>query len=666
MGQRKISVVSREEYELLIPGYPKGSDITLLNTAYIRKRKNEETGKIEPDYLYITYRDNTTGKKWYHKIEEPLYTFYKLKDNYELDHNLLFIEKDKVEPITCKYSDLERAIAEETGNMEFFYDNVTNGHRDNNWKLHAIPDIFMSDVNIEDYYRFLFGRSYTNNIFKLSKGFLDIETDGRYALGDFPEPGEVPINAVSFLDEANNISYQFLLEDPRNPLIEKYKNSFKDPSQMDKLKSFIQNAVGGYKKAVKYGIDKLEYKILFFDDELAMLKTLFDIIEASSPDMMLIWNMAFDLSYIMARLEKLGVDPRDVICSKKFKDSFLRFYIDERNKNEYEERGDFVTISSFTIWLDDMIQFASRRKGRGTYPSFRLDAIGEDVAGVKKLDYSHITSDINMLPYLNYEIFSFYNIMDTIVQKCIECVAQDCEYVFMKCNINNTRYSKCHRQSVYLRNRFTKDFYDYGYIIGNNNNSHNEKPNTKFVGAFVHNSLHNSPFSMMWINGRPTLLCNNMIDFDYSSLYPSIILENNIAPNTQIGRIEIKDKIHDQEHRYMYESDDISDSRYNRAGEFLENYMSGNVLEFCKRWMHLGDIYDVINDIEEYHNQYQYYGKPLNWNDKELIYFNNGSMQNGIQFKQYSGPEQCIIFTDKLDPEKMKRLREEVKKGAIL
>lgn len=514
MGQRKISVVSREEYELLIPGYPKGSDITLLNTAYIRKRKNEETGKVEPDYIYIIYRDNTTGKKWYHKIEEPLYTFYKLKDNYELDHNLLFIEKDKVEPVTCKYSDLERVIAEETGNMEFFYDNITNGHRDNNWKLHAIPDIFMSDVNIEDYYRFLFGKSYTNNIFKLSKGFLDIETDGRYALGDFPEPGEVPINAVSFLDEANNISYQFLLEDSRNPLIEKYKNSFKDPSQMDKLKSFIQNAVGGYKKAVKYGIDKLEYKILFFDDELTMLKTLFNIIESSSPDMMLIWNMAFDLSYIMARLEKLGVDPKDVICSKKFKDSFLKFYIDERNKNEYEERGDFVTISSFTIWLDDMIQFASRRKGRGTYPSFRLDAIGEDVAGVKKLDYSHITSDINMLPYLNYEIFSFYNIMDTIVQKCIECVAQDCEYVFMKCNINNTRYSKCHRQSVYLRNRFTKDFYDYGYIIGNNNNSHNEKPNTKFVGAFVHNSLHNSPFSMMWINGRPTLLCNNMVDFD--------------------------------------------------------------------------------------------------------------------------------------------------------
>ena len=514
MGKKKISVVSREEYELLIPGYPKGSDITLINTAYIRKRKNEETGEVEPDYICITYRDNVTGKKGYYIDEEPLYTFYKLKDDYTLDHNVLFIEKDKVEPITCKYSDIERAIAEETGNLEFFYENIKNNVREQNKKLNTIPDILMSDVNIEDYYRFLFGRSYTNNIFKLNKAFLDIETDGRYALGDFPEPGEVPINAVSYLDEANNISYQFLLRNPNNPLIEKYEKSFEDPNQMNKLKDFIIDAVGGYKQAIKYGVDKLNYKLIFFDDEFDMIKTLFQIINTNSPDVLLIWNMAFDLNYIIARIEKLGYDPKSVICNPDFQVEFLRFYVDDRNKNEYDERGDYVNISSYTIWLDQMIQFASRRKGRGTYPSFRLDAIGEDVADVRKLDYSNITSDINMLPYLNYEIFSFYNIMDTIVQKCIETVTQDCEYVFMKCNINNTRYSKCHRQSVYLRNRFTKDFYNYGYIIGNNNNANNEKPNTKFAGAFVHDVTHNSPFSMMWINDRPTLLCNNMVDFD--------------------------------------------------------------------------------------------------------------------------------------------------------
>ena len=71
----------------------------------------------------------------------------------------------------------------------------------------------------------------------------------------------------------------------------------------------------------------------------------------------------------------------------------------------------------------------------------------------------------------------------------------------------------------------------------------------------------------------------------YSSLYPSIILENNIAPNTQVGRIIIEDpddpnrKFSLCEHPDMFASDD-SDAKYSRGGEFLENLMSGNPLEF--------------------------------------------------------------------------------------
>ena len=152
----------------------------------------------------------------------------------------------------------------------------------------------------------------------------------------------------------------------------------------------------------------------------------------------------------------------------------------------------------------------------------------------------------------------------------------------------------------------------------------------------------------------------------YSSLYPSIILENNIAPNTQIGRIDIPNKIHDDEHRYMYESDEISDSRYSRAGEFLDNYMSGNVLEFCRRWMHLGDIYDVIEDCKEYYYKNGYYGKPIDWNDKDAIYFNNGQLENAIEFKEYHNMNQAIIFNDTLDIKYKEELIEEIKKGAIL
>lgn len=517
MEEKKRSyIVNNEPFELLIPGYPKGSDITILNTAYRSRRKNEETGKIEKDFLILLFRDNEKGVKKVHIIYEPLYTFYVIKPEYSVpDYNLFFIEKDKVDPYTCKYVDILRAIAEVTHNEQFYMDNVTSGTPANNNKLHTCPEIFMSDMNVENYYRFLFGLSYKNEPFAVTKAFLDIETDGQYSLSSFPESGEVPINAIAYCDEQSNTVYQFLLNDPRNPQVQKYKDQW-DSGQITKqeLHDFVIQAVGGWKKATKYGLMDMQYRIVFFDDEVELIKTMFQVINKTIPDFIMIWNMAFDLNFIIDRLNNLGVDPLEVICDDRIGLKHLKFYVDERNKNEFAERGDFVNITSYSVWLDQMIQFASRRKGRAQFRSFRLDAIGEDIASVRKLDYSHITRNINMLPYLDMKTFSFYNVMDVIVQKCIEKQTQDCEYTFTKCLVNNTVYAKCHRQSVYLANRFAKDFYDYGYIIGNNRNKWNEKPTTKFPGAMVGEPTHNSKDVYVKINGRPTMITENDIDFD--------------------------------------------------------------------------------------------------------------------------------------------------------
>lgn len=668
--KRKSSIISNKEIELLIPGYPKGSDITIMNTSYIGKTKNED-GKFENDYIAILFRDNTTGAKYTHIIYEPEYTFY-VNQNGGYTNNLFFIEKDKVTPVTCKYSDILRAIAEATGKLQDFMNNISDGMNQENKRLHADPTVFMSDLAIENYYRFLFGLSYPNNVFKLSKGYMDIETDISYCDNQFPEPGSVPINAIAYCDEAHNTVYQFIYNDKRNPLVEKYKNSFQVEDILLELKEFVISAVGGTKKAIKFGIDKLEYKIVFFNDELEMICKMFEVVKATVPDFIEFWNMAFDLTFIIARLEALGADPLDVICDNRIEQNFLRYYIDERNRNAYEERGDFVSASSFTIWIDQMIEFASRRKGRGRYQSFKLDAIGEEVAGVRKLDYSHITNNIGDLPYIDMKTFSFYNIMDVIVQMCIEHSTQDLEYVFTKCLVNNTSYAKCHRQSVYLANRFAKDFYNYGYIMGNNKNRWNEKPSAKFPGAMVGDPLHNSEDVMVHINGRPTLLSDNTVDFDYSSLYPSIILENNLAPNTQIGKVVIEDPDNPNrvfslnEHQDMYSSDDEI-ANYSRGGEFLENLISNNPLEFCKRWMRLGDVHQVIEDMKEYFQFNGYRGASMNPNDI-VTFVKHGYSPNLVSLEeQYYSPLQNIVTsTNSLDKSTKDELINDINRKALL
>ena len=85
----------------------------------------------------------------------------------------------------------------------------------------------------------------------------------------------------------------------------------------------------------------------------------------------------------------------------------------------------------------------------------------------------------------------------------------------------------------------------------------------------------------------------------YKSLYPSIMSEFNIAPNTQIGRIEINSKVYNNENTYK-----IPEEKYSRGGEFIENLVTDNHIEFCHRWFKLANVEEMIEDVDEYYNRF--------------------------------------------------------------
>ena len=87
------------------------------------------------------------------------------------------------------------------------------------------------------------------------------------------------------------------------------------------------------------------------------------------------------------------------------------------------------------------------------------------------------------------------------------------------------------------------------------------------------------------------------MNITYKSLYPSITLENNIAPNTQLGRIVIDETVYKGENAYM-------NPKYSRGGEFVENMVTDNHLSFCKRWFHLTGIKEFLEDMNEYRSQF--------------------------------------------------------------
>ena len=132
-------------------------------------------------------------------------------------------------------------------------------------------------------------------------------------------------------------------------------------------------------------------------------------------------------------------------------------------------------------------------------------------------------------------------------------------------------------------------------VIGNNINKNNEEPG-KYAGAIVTEPSMTNDFSKMKINGEPAMIINNAIDEDYKALYPSITMECNIAPNTQVGKIVIENKIYDKENILK---EDIE--KYSREGEFIENLVCDNILEFAHRYFGLATFREfMLYDLMEY------------------------------------------------------------------
>lgn len=578
----------------MISGYKPGADITVLDTNY----KYGYLSSDKEDRMFVLFKDNYTGKKHREVIKNPTYTFYKTPDDVVVDHNLFFIEKENVEAIEVPYKDLMKRIAQETGNLDFFYDNMRNKNRKANNVLHTIPEIFNSDMHIEDHYRFKFDQLYKNDPIPITKSYLDIEVDTAYMAADFPELGECPINAIALIDVQNWEIHVYCLENDEYEGLQEFKDRLKDGSLFIELKDFIRNHMnkGGKERYHSYGVDQFSYKFHFykFEDEIYLLKDLFQYINTTQPDFCMSWNMPFDIPCIIERCITLGYDPRFVLCPEEFEedDRVVHYYIDTKNKGVPANRTDSFTISGYTVYLDQLVNFASRRKGQRAFDNMKLDYIGQVIAGIGKLDMSLYAKNYAEFPRKAYKWFIFYNIMDTIVQYCIERIVNDIDFVFTKCLMNNTRYSKAYRQTVYLTNRGIKEFYNDGFIMGNNVNRNNPKP-PKFPGALIGDPLNNNDYAKVKINGVPINILLNLVDFDYKSLYPSIIREFNIAPNTQIGKIEIENEVHGKENLFDYD-------KYSRGGQFLEDLQCGNWLEFCTRWFHLASYGEFLEDMIEY------------------------------------------------------------------
>lgn len=602
---------------------PSKDSCMLVDVQYVKQNRKNNT----PDFLYIIWKDLDTMEKHLQIIPEPKMDIYFEKPEFRThNYNKNYAHIEHLDKKTVKYKDILFEIANDMG--ERGRQALNNIFQTQNYSalknFYLYPYTFGSDYDAVSWYRVQWLRKLNNNRTKiLTKGFLDIEVDGLEVPG-MPDPRTCPINAVTLANADKSEVYTFILTD--RPCVEKdtthmtpedekkelerremYKHMHAEQHYMmehpeeliDELHQLFDDS---------YGV--LDYKLYFYSDEKKMLVHLFQLINILKLDIIGIWNISFDIPYIMDRMLALNLDPTEIMSHPDFPVKKCYFKADTVN-HDIKNKSDNFHLTSYTVFYDQMELYASIRKGGSELRSYRLNVIGEHELKDTKLDYSD-DGDIKTLPYNNFKKFIIYNIKDVLLQLGIERKTTDFDTLYATSYLNATPYDKIFRQTVKLRNVQYTSFLEQGLIPGNNTNIYNPDDNIvssededddddSFDGALVADPQYNDKVGQM-MYGRPT---NNVflngIDFDMSAFYPNSIIGTNIDQSTLIFKVILPMSQYDIfGGEYMFKGitgDAFEDSSVDGAKECIDNFQTGNYMSFGSKWMNMPNAYDVFNRL---------------------------------------------------------------------
>lgn len=595
----------------------------LIDIKYVKANKREGL----QDYLYIIWRDSITGEKYMQAVPEPKMDIYFEKNEFRNHaYNKNYERIENLEKKTVKFKDIVFAIAEDAGEegKRLLNNAFTTGNYQLLKNLLLYPYVYGADYDCASWYRIQWLQTLDNDLpKKLRKSFLDIEVDG-FEVPGMPSPKDCPVNAVTFIDEWNKTVYTFLLthraytpkdmtnmspkeieEETRR--INMYESMYE---QQDAIIRNPQAFIDELHEAFDESYGELDYRLYFYEDERKMLVHIFQLINTLKVDMCGIWNIGFDMPYLMERMEVLGLDPKQVMSHPDFPNKQCYFKADTRN-HDIKNKSDFMHLTSYTIFIDQMELYASIRKGGSELRSYRLNFIGEKELKDTKLDYSE-DGDIKTLPYTNFKKFVMYNIKDVLLQLGIERKVTDFDTLYISSYKNATAYDKVFKQTMKLRNVQYLSFLKQGLIPGENINVYNQEvekyadeeddEDEAYEGALVADPTYNGPYGVKLYGRRTNNVFANGIDFDMSSFYPSSIFAMNIDPSTLIfktimpidqfenygGNLKLRGITND----YFNIGDDA-------AKECIDNFQTGNFTTTGTKWLNLPTVDEVYKVLKE-------------------------------------------------------------------
>lgn len=295
------------------------------------------------------------------------------------------------------------------------------------------------------------------------------------------------------------------------------ENGFPEPEKADDLVTAIT-----MKSWDKYHVFTcIDYKVKADDvvahicvDEKDLLRQFLDFWSADYPDIITGWNVKpFDILYLVNRIKKiLGPDVAKRLSPWN--------YIREEHDVVMNRDIQTYTISGIAVW-DYLEIFRKYSKGGYSHDSYKLGSIAMDVIGRGKVDYGKYGS-LSKLYHQNPDLYIDYNIEDVRLVNDIdvkEGLFNLCLVMAYDSKVNyEDIFSQIKMWDVLIYNELKKK-----NIILPPMASH--RKDTSYEGAFVKEpikGLHE------WV-----------VSFDITSMYPSLIMQYNLSPETLMQKAKL-------------------------------------------------------------------------------------------------------------------------------
>lgn len=227
------------------------------------------------------------------------------------------------------------------------------------------------------------------------------------------------------------------------------------------------------------------------------------------PDIVTGWNIEFfDIPYLINRIVRiLG----ESYAKQMSPWNMIRLEMKEFKKVERET----YTINGIAIW-DYQHLFQKYTKGGWSHESYTLDAIAFDVLGKKKLSYAEY-DNLRRLYRENHQLFIEYNIRDVELVDEIDKK----ERVIDLC-LTMAYDAKVNYEDVFTQVRM------WDIII------YNHLKSKKMVIPPMKSNSKSEKYEGAYVKEPITGLHEWVASFDLASLYPHLIMQFNVSPDTLI------------------------------------------------------------------------------------------------------------------------------------